>query len=533
MNDPQRSGGDATPENTRGAPTRRERAKRVRRERAHVSVRPSGATQESQSRRSVRWAIGVTIAVAVIGRFLLLFGKPIYKAWQGRKIPGLLAEARAKMEAGDLRGAHNLAAVAYQIDRSDTDANRVLATIHTVLGSDTAFYLWKNVENSGEATDEDLRNIARAYITQGYLPEAERLVNKLLEQDPEAKENLEIDAELNLARDDMQAAGMAISRILAANPDGFDKKISDAFAKLESPFQESRAAGWMVLFDVAEGGGDPGYNALRAILQKSEILPEDRVNQLRELLVATETARDRLWIEAMEWETKLAPERREEIYAEKLEECPGGAGQVFRLVQQLLYEQKEHRFLADKITLEDAIRNPLRRLQLPRHPAAQRQVGRDRRGAQFGAHRQHPGQPAAALSFVLCDLQGGCGQRERGQEFGGVPQSRRARALLPARAHAGEARRNRRPRGGRQRSLRARLEQSARAQRSVRHADRPRPAAARHDAHLEHRGRNGAPLPGARVGPHRLQLPQPHRRRPHRGRVRDLRPTAGARHAPR
>ncbi|MEZ5305473.1 MAG: hypothetical protein R3F11_33250, partial [Verrucomicrobiales bacterium] len=332
MNDPQRSGGDATPENTRGAPTRRERAKRVRRERAHVSVRPSGATQESQSRRSVRWAIGVTIAVAVIGAFLLLFGKPIYKAWQGRKIPGLLAEARAKMEAGDLRGAHNLAAVAYQIDRSDTDANRVLATIHTVLGSDTAFYLWKNVENSGEATDEDLRNIARAYITQGYLPEAERLVNKLLEQDPEAKENLEIDAELNLARDDMQAAGMAIDRILAANPDGFDKKISDAFAKLESPFQESRAAGWMVLFDVAEGGGDPGYNALRAILQKSEILPEDRVNQLRELLVATETARDRLWIEAMEWETKLAPERREEIYAEKLEEVREEPVKFFRLV---------------------------------------------------------------------------------------------------------------------------------------------------------------------------------------------------------
>ncbi len=120
--------------------------------RRHTRHRSGSSNPARRFTRYVLLPALVLGVVALIGYFSFRPARARLHEWRS---VGVVAEAEAALQAGNLAGAYRKVEVALQLAPAKTEVRRAAARIHTAIGSPEAIAHWQSVIGAASATTED------------------------------------------------------------------------------------------------------------------------------------------------------------------------------------------------------------------------------------------------------------------------------------------------------------------------------------------------------------------------------------------
>lgn len=163
----------------------------------------------------ILWTVGIILVLVVGG----MFGYKSFRDWQQRR---LIAEANALVNQGDYKRASLDARRLLQINPNSAEACRIMARLAEKAGSRTALDWRRRVMDLGEATPDDLIQLARAGVRFDDRATADAAMSRLPESAKEMAEYHALLADIAFAQRDgveMEKQLSEASRLDPANKD--------------------------------------------------------------------------------------------------------------------------------------------------------------------------------------------------------------------------------------------------------------------------------------------------------------------------
>lgn len=298
----------------------------------HWLFPPSVAHSDRQSRTARYLAAGVLVSIAlgliVVVGFNARSWHHAWKQWRSNvmvhdavkaeKEADQYLEASRQSEYKDaVVQAFKKAGDAYQKDPSNPEAIRVMARLYTRAGRNEARFLWKQLENLGKLTDDDVTWLIQSLSHLGEDKNAVEQIEDILRRRTPTKRIAET-ADVVLQNLKRTAELLEVlKRYSAANPDDLDAKLLLRMRLVQFGTADEQRAGMKGLWEITASDSAAGLHALE-FLNKVNLGNDDQ-RRLIERLQKHPLVQENHRILALQRLAGLEPEHREKILQDAIE----------------------------------------------------------------------------------------------------------------------------------------------------------------------------------------------------------------------
>ena len=282
-----------------------------------------GGAREQSRRRRRRWIIIVSAIV------LLFFGAGVTYSWiKARRAERFAAAGDAFVAADKWSEAAVQYRVALQLNPSSYRGLSGAARLATKADRPEALELWQKVLTLSECTNRDRQDYADLLIKTNRLNLAEKVINPLLQNNPDTK-TLQLAARYSkkIGNDSKAIEYARIASKRAPEDDTARFQLADFLAKSTDASEQTEARN--ILWDLAAKPGAFKKAALEALAIAPQLTTDERNRLLQELTAITpKNVKDDLL--AADLNFQLHPDDAARIYREEIDRW--GNGQTQELV---------------------------------------------------------------------------------------------------------------------------------------------------------------------------------------------------------
>ena len=282
----------------------------------HWMVPPSQAHMDRQSRTAVvvRSTIVVVVSVGLIVT-VVFWGRDLRDVYQDWRANGLVKQARALADEGNVLNAVLKAQEAYTMAPENTEAIRLNQQFLTLMKRQEAVYYSELLEKQGKATAEDVQTKVRALMNLNRTKEASDTLQNLMRKSPPTDATFKLAEDVWGGREHNDVVLDVLKDYCAKHPIDNESLLRLAKIQAASPATSEVAAGMASLWKLAENPGEVGIKAVNALDGLTTLPPED-MKRLIELLEHHPRADGWHQVAAMKRRIALAPARRVQIIQE-------------------------------------------------------------------------------------------------------------------------------------------------------------------------------------------------------------------------
>ena len=300
----------------------------------------SKSNGRSGSRKAVWWILVLVLFVAIV------FGGRLTYIWlKAKRSDQFAAAGDALVKEGKWNDGASKYRVALQLDPHGYHALVGAARLASAASRPEALGLWQQVMGHRKATVADKQDYADLLIKSDRLSLAEKVIDPLLKNNPNA-ETLELAARYSKKiGDDLKAiefARLAVKR--SPNDDAARFQLADLLAKSTDPAEQADAR--RVLWELANKPGPFKQSAVEA-LARAPVLSADERNKLLQALeeITPKNVTDDLL--AAEMRVQLQPEDASRIYDETIDRWRNSTNdELISVARWLNGEQQPERVLS-------------------------------------------------------------------------------------------------------------------------------------------------------------------------------------------
>ncbi len=300
--------------------------------------------------RIIRWSI-ILIVLVIVG-----FGaRPLYHFLKSRRADQFAASANKLVQAGKWNDAAKQFHAALQLDPLNYAALAGAARLASRADRPEATGLWEQVIKSPRSTTEDRQEYASLLIKNDHLDAAEKIVDPMLQSNPDSK-TLELAARYAQKIGDIekavQFARLAANR--APNDESVEFRLAEILALSTKPEEQAEAR--KILWTLVDNGGAFKTSAIESLAAAPGLPGAEQAKALHELEQMTpKTLRDDLL--AADLRIQAQPDDASRIYDGEVDRWRGSkVGDLVDLARWLNAHQQPERVLA-LVPIEQALQN--------------------------------------------------------------------------------------------------------------------------------------------------------------------------------
>jgi tetratricopeptide (TPR) repeat protein len=222
------------------------------------------ADRESDAKRILRASMLVSLFLTLIVVVVILV-KPAGESIKAYQANSLLRDAQRAIDNKDLPTAVAYAQKAFVKSPEHEASVRMNAELLTKAGRAEALHYWKKLEDQGTASIGDRIGRVRALLSIGQAKDARVLWERLVKENPENKELLEMAAQMWGSQHTTGIAMDALKKVTSADANDRDNAFRLATLQLKTAKPEEVRPGWARLWDLCKGQDNVALQAMRLL----------------------------------------------------------------------------------------------------------------------------------------------------------------------------------------------------------------------------------------------------------------------------